>query len=193
MAHKWMDLNGKVFSSWTVLRLYKRTPIVTHWLCRCVCGKERPVSTSPLVRGNSKSCGCVVIQKIKAKWKAIEKPFRKEIRNIYGTMRQRCLSKTHLSFINYGGRGIKISKKWDDFWVFYDWCIKNGYKKGLQIDRINNDNDYSPENCRFVTPSQNSYNRRNTRIIEYEGKKYNRLELSKLLGISYSAVRFKFK
>lgn len=78
-------------------------------------------------------------------------------------MTRRCYDHNHKHYDNYGGRGISIHKEWlDDPSSFVKWCWKNGFEKGLRIDRINNDGNYEPTNCRFVTHQQNCCN---TRLI----------------------------
>lgn len=82
---------------------------------------------------------------------------------LWETMRGRCNNPNRERFKDYGGRGIKVCKEWNESCEsFCKWALANGYKDGLQIDRIDNDGDYCPENCRFVTPKQNNRNRRNT-------------------------------
>jgi hypothetical protein len=76
-------------------------------------------------------------------------------------MKQRCYNKNLVRYSDYGGRGIRICDTWmASFQEFYDWAIANGWQAGLQIDRIDNDGNYEPDNCRFVTPQVNSMNRR---------------------------------
>ena len=80
------------------------------------------------------------------------------------TMKQRCYNPKCKSYKNYGGRGIQVCQEWkNDFLAFYNWAINNGYQKELEIDRKDNDGNYTPENCRFVTRSKNNKNRRKKR------------------------------
>ncbi len=79
----------------------------------------------------------------------------------YRAMRHRCHYPKHEHYPIYGGRGIRVCQAWlDDFQVFCDWATQAGYRPGLQLDRIDNEKGYCPENCRFVTPSQNARNKR---------------------------------
>lgn len=78
-------------------------------------------------------------------------------------MRQRCNNPKAQFYAQYGGRGIKVCAEWDqDFLAFYDWAMSHGYQENLTIDRIDNDNGYSPENCRWVTQKQQNDNRSNS-------------------------------
>lgn len=78
----------------------------------------------------------------------------------------RCYNKRNKNYKDYGGRGIKVCAEWHDRTVFCAWAVEHGIEKGLQLDRIDNNGDYCPENCHYVTPKQNSNNRRNTWRLE---------------------------
>ena len=88
---------------------------------------------------------------------------------VWNSKRERCYNSRYYNYINYGGRGIKISPAWKEYQDFKVWAISSGYKKGLHIDRINNDGNYEPENCRWVTCKENSRNKRNTIYLTYNG------------------------
>ena len=79
---------------------------------------------------------------------------------ILKAMKQRCINPKNKNYHNYGGRDISVCEEWKEFVTFYNWAIENGWKKGLQIDRIDNDGNYTSENCRFVTSKENNRNRR---------------------------------
>ena len=82
---------------------------------------------------------------------------------VYAGMKQRCVDRNKKDWKKYGGRGITVCEEWrNNFQIFYDWSMANGYKHGLQIDRINGSLGYSPNNCRWVTPKENSINRNST-------------------------------
>lgn len=85
----------------------------------------------------------------------------RDLYSVWHGIKYRCTNKKSTSFKNYGGRGIKICDLWNnDFYEFEKWSLDNGYKKGLQIDRINNNGNYEPSNCRYVEPYINATNRR---------------------------------
>jgi DNA-binding transcriptional regulator YiaG len=114
-------------------------------------------------------------------------------------MTNRCYNPNDRSFKHYGGRGIKICEEWrNDYRLFEIWALKNGYKKGLQIDRKNNDGDYEPGNCKFSTSTENNRNKRNTIMNQESVKKlrqirqktnYTQKQIAKMFGISTSLVR----
>lgn len=104
----------------------------------------------------------------------------------------RCYCKSSTRYKDYGGRGIRVWNGWYDEFAgkynvdeFKTWCINHGYKPGLHIDRIDNDGNYSPCNCRFVTAAENSRNRRNTIRINLGGKEQCAKDWCAELGVSY--------
>lgn len=88
----------------------------------------------------------------------------KGLYNSWTNMRQRCQNPKHPKYKRYGGRGIKVCKKWQKLEEFYDWAIKNGWKKGLSLDRKNNNGNYCPSNCRWVSIAENSRKKSTTKI-----------------------------
>lgn len=107
-----------------------------------------------------------------------------KLRNVYYNMLKRCYKEDNKGYKDYGARGIKVCEEWrNDCCVFYKWAQETGYNETLQLDRIDNNGNYCPENCRWVTPQENSYNKRNTRKITYKGKVKTLLEWEKETGI----------
>jgi len=89
------------------------------------------------------------------------------------SMKYRCYNTKNAQYHDYGGRGIDVCNEWlCNYDSFYIWCILNGYDKSLQIDRIDNNKGYYPDNCRFTTMSENYLNRRSYGIIKYRGVTY---------------------
>lgn len=86
------------------------------------------------------------------------------LKHSWVAMRQRCFNKKHPKYNRYGGRGIKICDEWLISQNFVQWALSNGWKPGLSIDRIDNDGNYCPENCRWITMSENSRKKRTTKI-----------------------------
>ena len=84
-------------------------------------------------------------------------------------MKQRCQNPRCTAFRNYGARGIKVCDEWQAFEPFFNWAVSNGYMKGLELDRRDNDGDYEPANCRWVRRRDNLNNRRNTITIKVDG------------------------
>lgn len=108
--------------------------------------------------GHTTSCGCVTGKKI-GDSHATHRKTRHPLYFTWHDMKNRCNNNNYKFFHRYGGRGISVCDKWkDDFNSFYNWALKNKWKKGLQIDRINNNGNYEPSNCRFVTGKVNIRN-----------------------------------
>lgn len=106
----------------------------------------------------------------------------------------RCYKTNVKQYVDYGARGITVYDEWRTcFKVFYDWSIDNGWKAGLEIDRIDNSLGYFPFNCRFVTGKINCRNRRTNRIITYKGKSQTLIEWSEETGITYHVLHSRLK
>lgn len=109
---------------------------------------------------------------------------------VWMNMRNRCFNPDNLGYKNYGGRGITVCDLWENSsMAFINWCEDNGYKKGLEIDRINNNGNYEPSNCRFVTRKVNSRNRRDSTYIKYAGYELVLFHWAKIIGISQPVLR----
>lgn len=101
-------------------------------------------------------------------------------------MLKRCHSEGYFNYKSYGGRGIRVCDEWrNDIMPFFNWSMANGYQEGLQIDRIDNDAGYSPDNCRWVAVKVNANNRRTKRLVAYKGKEYTVSELAQKLNMEY--------
>lgn len=110
---------------------------------------------------------------------------------IWKGMRARCNCSSNHKYPRYGGRGITICQDWNDFLVFKDWAIRSGYDDTLSIDRIDNDGNYEPNNCRWATSKEQSNNRGyrvDTTIITKDGETHSLIEWSEILGIKYKTL-----
>jgi hypothetical protein len=155
------------FGNLTVIESYviPRKPYRRICVCKCDCGKTKEIRRDALISGKTISCGCAIINNNK-------KMFTKHLLShhrlyvIWQGMRQRCSNPNHIAFSYYGGRGIKVCNEWSDFMLFYEWAMNNGYKENLTIDRIDNDKDYYPDNCRWLTSEENT-------ILAHKGKHHD--------------------
>ena len=133
-----------------------------YWLCKCKCGNEKYIPTRNLICGKTVSCGCYAIEKRKNRKGENNPNFKhgkshKRLYTIYNCMKQRCYNEKANEYYLYGGKGIKICDEWmNDFESFYKWSMENGYADNLTIDRINNDGNYEPDNCQWISRSDNS-------------------------------------
>ena len=117
-----------------------------------------------------------------------------KIHRVWWGIIERCSKEYHHSYYLYGGRGISMCEEWrKDFKSFYDWAMSHGYRDGLQIDRIDNNGNYEPSNCRWVTPSENARNRRVARIIELDGVRHSLIEWSEITGLKPDTITERLK
>ena len=136
-----------------------------RFLCICECGNYHEAGKNNLLRGNVKSCGCLAKE-----WGQKGEAHKNHglshtrIDNIYRGMIARCYNSNNNRFHRYGGRGIKVCEEWrKNKKLFFDWAFSRGYDERLSIDRINNDGNYCPDNCRWATPTEQANNRCNSR------------------------------
>jgi len=108
-------------------------------------------------------------------------------------MKQRCRDSNSSDYYCYGGRGISVCDEWNDYKIFHDWAMANGYQDSLTIDRKDNNKGYSPDNCRWATNTEQARNKRNNNLITYHGETKTLTEWSLLLGMEGSILRYRLK
>lgn len=194
MKGKLKDLTGQRFGRLLVLKLAgKSNDNHYKWLCQCDCGNTKIIIGRDITSGKTKSCGCFARQLTSIRTLKHNMHGTK-IYHIWISIKQRCNNSNNHKYKDYGGRGIKICKGWEnDFMSFYNWSINNGYKEGLSIDRINNDGNYEPQNCRWVTMKEQANNRRNNHYIVYKSEIHTITEWSRIIGISSSTIQRRIK
>lgn len=161
-----------------------------EWDCVCDCGNFVVVQGKYLRNGDTLSCGCYNRDRIAKIGKEHKTHGMTGTRlyNIWSSMRKRCLSETHESYPRYGGRGIKICEEWGSFEKFLKWALENGYSENKSIDRINNDDGYYPENCRWTDMKTQSRNRSSNKRISYKGQTHCIAEWAEILGLETSTL-----
>jgi hypothetical protein len=171
---RFIDLTGMSFSRLTVLsRAENSKGKHSRWLCQCECGNITIVQSGNLRNGHTRSCGCLLPDTVTTHGLSQDKDIMKEY-HAWEHMRFRCLNETDPQYADYGGRGISICKRWDDFSLFLeDMGKKPG--KDLSIDRKDNNGDYEPSNCKWSTSTEQSQNSRNSRAWIIKGKRFNSL------------------
>ena len=113
--------------------------------------------------------------------------------NIWANIKTRCYNEHDPHFERWGNRGITICEEWkNNFQSFYNWSMNNGYSDELCIDRIDNDGNYEPSNCRWVTVKEQNQNKRNVILITYDGQTLSCAEWSRLLGLGKDTVRQRY-
>jgi hypothetical protein len=113
---------------------------------------------------------------------------------VWLNMKERCYNPKHRYFMHYGGKGVVVCDEWrDDFRLFYEWAISNGYADNLTIDRIDCGGNYCPENCRWITIQEQQNHKSNSLLVEFDGKVLNLKQLSKLCGVHYDTMFARYK
>lgn len=157
-----VDLENQRFGNLVVLKEAGRTnDKKVTWLCLCDCGATKVISGRSLRVGLTKSCGCIHKKQLIER-STVHGKSRTRENYVWSSMKQRCLNSRNKAYKNYGGRGISVCDRWLS--SFEDFINDMGPKpfEGAQIDRINNDGNYEPTNCRWVTKQENHMNRRCT-------------------------------
>jgi len=196
-----MDPNihiGETYNRLTIIafshRGGKRNEV--YYKCKCICGNERTARYTDLRSGAAKSCGCYLHDKLTKHGMT-----NTRIYYTYRNMLNRCYNSHIKEFVWYGARGIRICDEWLDpdigFINFYNWAMSHGYTDELTIDRIDNDGNYEPSNCRWVTRKEQLHNRRNNVYVAYLLNKksnppylvYDYSEWAKITGVSSNMLR----
>jgi hypothetical protein len=165
---------------------------MARWLCECSCGGTTIAFTGNLRRGHTQSCGCLQMERTgNANRRHGES--KQRISRIWSSMKARCTNPTVKCYPRYGGRGIKVCEEWDSYENFRDWALLNGYKDGLTVDRINNDGDYEPGNCRWTTKKEQSNNMRSNVRISFGGEEMTVAQWSRKMGFKDKTLHWRLK
>jgi len=175
------DLTGQVFGTIKVLGFAGKSKHGQNtWNCICVQCKQEFIKST----GNIKQNGCISCSKKK------HGNSHTSLYNHWRTIKRRCQDQ---NYKNYCGRGISIYDEWNNFEVFKEWALENGYKDGLEIDRIDFNGDYTPKNCRWVTEREQQNNRRNNINYIIDGEKHTITEWARVFRININTVKKRIK
>ena len=190
-------VKGQPFGSLRVKRIDpgKHRDSLRYW-CKCKCGNEKYIKGSDLLRGHYKSCGCEKLRgRLKNGFTLNGK--KHKLYGVYSSMTRRCYERSHSDYHNYGGRGIRVCSAWlgkDGCNNFIQWGIRNGWAAGKYLDRIRVNGNYSPGNCRFVTPKQSTDNRRSSIFVKYRNKRMTFLDAWRISpqAVHYNSARHRY-
>lgn len=176
------DLTGQSFGRLTVLRQAANNRHgQTRWFCRCACGNESTVNASNLRTGATRSCGCGEMSNRKSHGMAGTPTYK-----TWGSMKQRCKNPNDTSYADYGGRGIDVCDRWLNFENFLSDMGERPI--GYSLDRIDNNGNYCPENCRWATSAEQGSNRRTTRYVMHNGERVTSAEYAKRIGVAKATI-----
>ena len=180
MAKK-IDINkryiGQKFGKLTVIKLVEGDNAQNRkYLCQCDCGNEKITSEDNLKRGHCKSCGCLY-KNNGGKQKEIKGYYldsRSKLYKVWVSMIRRCTNPKDCNYERYGKRGITVCEEWKDYSAFRNWAINTGYEENhsraeCSLDRIDNNGNYEPSNCRWTNSKIQGNNTRTNTIIGYKG------------------------
>lgn len=175
---------GEVFKRLTVISRHQRTPL--RWLCKCICGTEKIVSSNCLLEGITRSCGCLRRESSASRFTTHGKSNLPEF-NVWCMMRGRCSDTKNQDYPRYGGRGISVSPLWiNNFTKFLEDMGPRPTPKH-SIERINNDKNYEPENCCWATKTEQANNRVNNVRFLFNGEE---LTIRELLKYAHKSISF---
>lgn len=177
-----IDLIGKKFGRWTVLGYVGKGTQMWHVICGC--GNTAIVSGGNLRGGGSRSCGCLrsdVSRARNTQHGALKNGDKPKAYSIWQAMKKRCSNMNNADYHRYGGRGIKVCERWAT--SFSNFLADMGEcPDGLTLDRIDNDGNYCPENCRWASRKEQSDNKPGVVWVEYQGKRMTAADFARSLG-----------
>lgn len=194
--HKASNLVGRRYGRLVVVAFHHSDGEKRFWLCKCDCGGEKVVSTGVLNYGAVASCGCLKLEtQRKNRTKVIKHGFshKERLYEIWKNMRRRCYDPTNKRAEHYYRKGVTVCDEWNDYAVFREWALNNGYSDNLTLDRIDNNGNYSPSNCRWATPKQQANNTSRNRMITYAGKTMTMSEWADCVGLTYAALNHRMQ
>lgn len=186
---KLIDITGQRFGRLTVVkRSYTDNDNFIVWECKCDCGNIHFARAYPLRKGDIKSCGCLN-NEMRMDRITTHGLSKLPIYKVWTSMKSRCYRINDKRYLRYGGRGILVCKEWiSNAELFVKWANENGYIKGLTIDREDNNGNYSPANCRFVTIAKNNRNSSNTHLKDSDIEKIKLLNANGMMQIDIAPM-----
>lgn len=188
-----LKLEGKKFGRLKVLRFYDVDPKrrESRWICKCDCGNEVIAVGYRLTSGKTRSCGCLN-KEITIATSTTHGLSHEKLYFVWKAMIARCENSKNPRYKDYGGRGVKVYSEWHDVQKFIEWANVSGYKEGLEIDRIDNDGNYEPNNCRWATRETQTRNTRRNINVLINGEIKTLTEWAKQYNLKVNTVQYRY-
>lgn len=178
------DLKGQIFNSWTVLDEAERKNKQRVWNCQCKCGNSYRITQCNLTTGKSRMCrDCS-----RAILKELPKNTEHRLYATWKSMRTRCNNPNVQHYHNYGGRGIKVCERWEDFNLFIEDMFST-FEEGLTLDRKDNNLGYHPNNCRWADTETQMNNQEKCLSLLFEGQHHTEAQLARKTGVSRTTIQ----
>lgn len=187
------DITGMTFGRLRAIARSDKKSRVPYWACVCECGTVKDCRHDALTRGAVKSCGCLKSKKLAGIG------YSKELHGYrshplyerWRKMMARCYDPSQQGYHRYGGRGISVCAEWQSVSAFVEWGLSSGFDPSLTLERINNDGDYEPANCRWATQKEQASNRSTNVYIEIGGENKTISEWSRETGVRTSKISYR--
>ena len=183
---------GVEFNTLRVMSYSHKSKTEYYYICKCIdCGKEYTLSTTSI---SSKFFNCTCVNIVRKKNIVTNKKHGMcdtRIYNIYKNMKARCYRPTGSGYENYGARGIRMCDEWlgeNGFINFYNWAIENGYTDELTIERIDVNGNYCPENCKWIPPEEQYYNKTTNVYLNIYGIDYTLSQVARMFNVDYNVL-----
>lgn len=183
-------MTGQVFGKLTVVEFdfvdkYRQA----HWLCKCECGNLKSINGKALRCGDTRSCGCINLERIKTMSTIKHNCHGTRLYKAWANMKTRCLNPNASGYTNYGGRGISVCNEWQEFVNFKNWALLAGYKDNLSIDRIDVNGNYEPSNCRWVSMKTQANNKTTSHFITFKNETKTLSQWADVLGVKADTLK----
>ena len=178
------NIAGLKFNKLLPIKPIARSSQGILWLCKCDCGNTTKLTTGKIISGQTRSCGCLWHGDIMHHYMS-----KTPTHVSWTSMRERCRNKNHINFSNYGGRGISVCGRWNDFNAFLSDMGER--PPGTSIERINNNENYTPENCCWATQTEQMNNMRRNVFLTHDGITLSESQWARKVGISRQVLHYR--
>lgn len=187
---EFIDLTKKQFGRLTVLKRAENRYGRAFWVCKCGCpsGNIVIVDGAKLRNGETKSCGCYQAE-CRGKASITHGMTGTRLLREWDAMKRRCYNKNYHRYADHGGRGITVCDEWkNDSEAFCKWALENGYQDGLELERVDNDGNYCPENCKWATKREQANNKRSSIRVTIGGREQTLKQWCDEMNVDYKMV-----